>query len=97
MGRCATRCLFTGLKRSVMGSLLHRGARFVDAAFWYCTDFMVNLANRTHTSYEEANTWILLLLLPVLIALLIAIRVVQWLQLRRLLRPQKSGSPQPKR
>jgi hypothetical protein len=67
-------------------SFLHWGARSVHVAFWYCTDFMVNLANRTHTSYEEANTWILLLLIPGLISLLIGIRVVQWAQLRRLLR-----------
>ena len=67
-----------------MDSLLHGGARFVHFAFWYCTDFMVNLANRTHTSYDEANTWILLLLIPGLLALLIGVRVAQWFQLRRL-------------
>jgi hypothetical protein len=72
-----------------MNSLLHWGARFIDSAFWYCTDFMVNLANRTHTSYDEANTWILLLLVPGLISLLIGIRVVQWVQLRRLLQSTK--------
>ena len=77
-----------------MDNLLHLGARFVRFAFWYCTDFMVNLANRTHTSYDEANTWILLLLIPGLISLLIGIRVVQWVQL---LRPHRAYSPQPKR
>jgi predicted signal transduction protein with EAL and GGDEF domain len=45
---------------------------------------MVNLANRTHTSYNEANTWVLLLLIPGLLTLLVAVRVVQWFQLRRL-------------
>jgi hypothetical protein len=55
---------------------------------------MVNLANRTHISYDEANTWILLLLIPGLISLLIGIRVVQWVQLRRL---HKALLPQPKR
>lgn len=73
-----------------MTSLLQWGARFVHVAFWYCTDFMVNLANRTHSSYDEANTWILLLLIPGLITLLLGIRLVQWVQLRRLLRAAKT-------
>lgn len=80
-----------------MDSLLHWGTRFVHFAFWYCTDFMVNLANRTHTSYDEANTWILLLLIPGLISLLIGIRVVQWVQLRRLLRPRTALRARPTR
>jgi len=45
-----------------MNTLIHLAARFVHWAFWYCTDFMVNLANLTHTSYDEANTWVLLIL-----------------------------------
>lgn len=80
-----------------MDNLLQWGARFVHFAFWYCTDFMVNLANRTHSSYDEANTWILLLLIPGLISLLIGVRVVQWVQLRRLLRPHEALRPLPKR
>lgn len=47
---------------------------------------MVNLGNRTHTSYNEANTWVLLLLIPGLLALLVGVRVAQWVQLRRLTR-----------
>lgn len=80
-----------------MNNILPWGARFVHFAFWYCTDFMVNLANRTHTSYDEANTWILLLLIPCLISLLIGIRLVQWVELRRLLRPHSAQRPQPNR
>lgn len=45
---------------------------------------MVNLANRAHTSYHEANTWMLLLLIPGVLTLLVLVRVVQWFQLRRL-------------
>ncbi|MGI4869991.1 MAG: hypothetical protein ACRYFX_02300 [Janthinobacterium lividum] len=60
--------------------------QLIQAAFWYCCDFMVNLGNLTHTSYHEANTWVLLLLLPGLLALLVGVRVAQWLQLRRLQR-----------
>nr|WP_233169217.1 serine hydrolase domain-containing protein [Hymenobacter sp. BT523] len=45
---------------------------------------MANLANRTHTSYNETNTWVLLLLIPGLLALLTGVRIAQWFQLRRL-------------
>ena len=67
-----------------MNNLLEAGARLVHFAFWYCTDFMVNLGNRTHTSYNEANTWVLLLLIPGVLALLLGVRIAQWFQLRRL-------------
>ncbi|UOQ99295.1 hypothetical protein MUN81_07290 [Hymenobacter sp. 5317J-9] len=67
-----------------MHNLFENGSRLVHFAFWYCTDFMVNLANRTHTSYPEANTRVLLLLIPGLLTLLVGVRVVQWFQLRRL-------------
>ena len=70
----------------VMGSTLGQLAHWV---FWYCCDFMANLGNCTHTSYYEANTWVLLILLPGLLALLVGVRVVQWVQLRRLRRPIK--------
>ncbi|SHK94038.1 hypothetical protein [Hymenobacter psychrotolerans] len=69
-----------------MHSLLPWADRLINQAFWYCTDFMVNLANRTHSSYDEANTWILLLLIPGLLTLLIGVRVAQWFQLRKLRR-----------
>jgi uncharacterized protein (DUF58 family) len=65
---------------------MHLSIRFVRFAYWYCTDFMVNLANRTHTSYNEANTWVLLILIPGLLALLIGIRIAQWFTLRSLRR-----------
>lgn len=60
-----------------MTSLLQLAARGVQVAYWYCVDFMVNLGNLTHTSYPEANTWVLLLLLPGLLVLLIGVRVGQ--------------------
>ena len=59
-------------------------AHLGEQAFWYCTDFMVNLANLTKTSYHETNTWVLLLFLPGLLSLLIGVRIVQWFALRRL-------------
>lgn len=71
--------------------LLHLAAHYAHLAYWYCVDFMVNLANLTHTSYPEANTWVLLVLLPGLLALLLGVRVWQAVLLhsyrRRLPRP----------
>lgn len=61
-------------------------ARFVHLAFWYCCDFMANLGNLTHTSYNEANTWVLLLGIPGLFTLLIGVRVAQGFRLRQLRR-----------
>ncbi|MDO7847118.1 hypothetical protein Q5H92_12165 [Hymenobacter sp. M29] len=78
-----------------MNSLLSWGARLVHFAFWYCTDFMVNLANRAHTSYNEANTWVLLLLIPGLLALLVGVRIAQWFQLRRLAASRSASSTDP--
>ena len=72
-----------------MNTLLHLLARLVHLAYWYCCDFMVNLGNLTHTSYNEANTWVLLLLLPGLLALLSGVRVAQWFRLRQLRRQRK--------
>jgi uncharacterized protein (DUF58 family) len=70
-------------------------ARIVHVAFWYCTDFMVNLGNCTHTSYNEANTWVLLLLIPGLVALLVGVRIMQWFQLHRLTRSANPVAPLP--
>jgi hypothetical protein len=67
-----------------MNALVHLATQWVQLAYWYCVDFMVNLANLTHTSYPEANSWVLLLLLPALLGALVVVRVAQWWQLRRL-------------
>ena len=67
-----------------MKALPHLAAHYAHLAYWCCVDFMVNLANLTHTSYNEANTWVLLVLLPTLLGVLVAVRVAQWWQLRRL-------------
>jgi hypothetical protein len=37
-----------------MSPFLHLLGRLAHLAFWYCCDFMVNLANLTRTSYYEA-------------------------------------------
>jgi predicted signal transduction protein with EAL and GGDEF domain len=67
-----------------MNTLVYLATQWVQLAYWYCVDFMVNLANLTHTSYPEANSWVLLLLLPALLGALVVVRVAQWWQLRRL-------------
>jgi predicted signal transduction protein with EAL and GGDEF domain len=67
----------------MMNVLLSLLGRFIQLAYWYCCDFMVNLGNRTHTTYNEANTWVLLLLIPAVLGVLCGVRVVQWAQLRR--------------
>lgn len=64
----------------------------VRLAYWYCTDFMVNLAARWHISYNEANTRILLLLIPSMVGLLLTVRLIQWVQLRKLRRTLTSTS-----
>ncbi len=80
-----------------MKALLQLADQLVQVAFWYCVDFMVNLASLARSSYPEANTWVLLLLLPGLLAGLIGVRVAQGLALRRARRrwqpgPAASGS-----
>ena len=64
--------------------LIQVAKQAVNAVFWYCVDFMVNLAQLTHSSYVEANTRILLLLIPALFVFLIIMRMVQYRQLRSL-------------
>ena len=70
----------------MLNALIHVAKQAADSIFWYCVDFMVNLAHLTHSSYVEANTWVLLLLLPTLFALLMSVRLVQHQQLRTLKR-----------
>lgn len=76
-----------------MSALPQLAGRVVHLAFWYCVDFMVNLANLTHSSYPEANTWVLLLLLPGLLAGLIGVRVMQAAALRRARRRWQPPTP----
>ena len=68
----------------MFNALAHVAEQAADSIFWYCVDFMVNLARITGSSYPEANAWILLVMIPGLIVLLIGVRVVQKFQLRRL-------------
>jgi hypothetical protein len=67
-----------------MNALIHSMAHLVHLGYWYCCDFMVNLGNLTQTSYNEANTWVLLVLVPALLSLLVGVRVAQGFWLRQL-------------
>ncbi|MBD2714844.1 hypothetical protein KBK19_07340 [Microvirga sp. STR05] len=75
-----------------MTDLPARIDHLIRLAYWYCTDFMVNLAARWHISYNEANTRILLLLIPGVVGLLLVMRLIQWVQLRKLRRSLPSTS-----
>ncbi|MDU0371147.1 hypothetical protein ACFPAF_12125 [Hymenobacter endophyticus] len=75
-----------------MSSLLARIDQGIRLAYWYCTDFMVNLAARWHISYNEANTRILLLLIPGLFGLLVLAHLGQRRQMRKLRRALTSTS-----
>ncbi|WP_426491244.1 hypothetical protein [Hymenobacter sp. 102] len=66
----------------MIGSIFSLLLRLGRLAYWYCVDFMVNLAGLTGTSYPEANTWILLLLIPGLLTFLLAVRLWQRRRLR---------------
>ena len=64
-----------------MSAVLHAVGKLVLWAFLYCCDFMINLANRTGTTYDETNTRVLLLLIPGLLAGLVGVRLAQGLWL----------------
>lgn len=49
----------------------------VTAVFNYCTDFVINLANLTGLSYYEINTFIFIILWPLLTAGLSIVFIVQ--------------------
>lgn len=76
---------------AMLPELWHSLMQVMHGAFWYCCDFMVNLGNLTHSSYYEANTWVLLVLLPGVLAMLIGVRVVQRVQLWRLRRRSRAA------
>jgi len=76
-----------------MKLLLMYAAHCAQVSYWYCVDFMVNLANLTHTTYPEANTWVLLVLLPGLLAVLVGVRAWQAWVLHRYRRKQPATLP----
>ena len=80
-----------------MSAVLHAVGKLVLWAFLYCCDFMLNLANRTGTTYNETNTWVLLLGLPGLLAGLVRVRVAQRFWLRRLRRERRGEMREPPR
>lgn len=49
----------------------------------YCTDFIINLANLTHTSYYEVNAFIFCFLWIVITILLMAAFIIQVIRLQK--------------
>ncbi len=54
----------------------------VNFIYAYCTDFVINIANILGLSYYEVNTFIFVILYPLLIIGLICLFVIQILRLR---------------
>ena len=56
----------------------------VDNSYVYCTDFVINLANLTDTSYYEVNFFLFCVLYPFLLLLLPTIALFLKLKLHRI-------------
>ena len=56
---------------------------FVQYAYVYCTDFIINLANLLHLSYYEVNAFFFCLLYPLLSLALPLLFLVQKRRLRK--------------
>lgn len=54
----------------------------VNFVYAYCTDFVINLANILGLSYYEVNTFIFVILYPLLVIGLTCLFVIQILRLR---------------
>jgi len=58
--------------------------RLVDTMYYYCTDFVINLANILDLSYYEINAIIFCFLYPLLIVGLTGIYLIQKIRLNKL-------------
>jgi hypothetical protein len=56
----------------------------VNESYVYCTDFVINLANLTDTSYYEVNFFLFCILYPFLLLLLPTIALYLKLKLHRI-------------
>ena len=64
----------------------------VDNSYVYCTDFVINLANLTDTSYYEVNFFLFCVLYPFLLLLLPTIALFLKLKLHRIRNTNKVQS-----
>jgi len=72
-----------------MNELLARVVQFGLWCYGYCTDFVINMANLSGTSYYEANAFLFCFLWPLVTLVLIS----YWMILRyRLYRMEKGRS-----
>ena len=58
--------------------------RLVDTIYYYCTDFVINLANILNLSYYEINAIIFCFLYPLVIVGLTGIYLIQKIRLKKL-------------
>jgi flagellar biogenesis protein FliO len=56
----------------------------------YCTDFIINVANLTNTSYYEVNAFLFCFVWVIITVILLIIYVVQWIRFNRLKRLSKT-------
>ena len=64
----------------------------VNKSYVYCTDFVINLANLTDTSYYEVNFFLFCVLYPFLLLLLPTIALFLKLKLHRIRNTNKVQS-----
>ena len=64
----------------------------VNESYVYCTDFVINLANLTDTSYYEVNFFLFCVLYPFLLLLLPTIALFLKLKLHRIRNTNKVQS-----
>ena len=64
----------------------------VNESYVYCTDFVINLANLTDTSYYEVNFFLFCVLYPFLLLLLPTIALYLKLKLHRIRNTNKIQS-----
>lgn len=62
--------------------------RWMIEIYVYCTDFVINLANLTNTSYYEVNAFIFCFLWIMITFLLIIIFILQIIRLQRIKKTQ---------
>ena len=67
-------------------------SEIVNKSYVYCTDFVINLANLTDTSYYEVNFFLFCVLYPFLLLLLPTIALYLKLKLHRIRNTNKIQS-----
>ncbi len=56
----------------------------IEDLYWYCTDFIINTANLTGSSYFTVNSFLFFVLLPAITLLFLLISVYQLIKIMAL-------------